>query len=355
MSSYDLTKEYNLHFRQRMNLSFLSLVFEKTVYGKVEYICIYSPEKKTFSGYLSKKGLQQCSDLGKKKILSNALWKEHLNRIEEYFPLVDQIETYPIPNFSTEKFTTWWERVQLLTKVICDIYFYCEEPPLQYIETLSQEGNVVHEILSYIGHFKLRAHKRLSILELAFERLLEKISIEKNIPLEDLQLLTFSELNRYLNHQLDSNYLEDVSKRKKGYTYTKQWSVHDTLVYNEWAQVLFPKKETRTVSGRVACNAKKIVRGKVHIHLSFSTASEMPKDCILVTGMTNPQLVPFLGNVQAIVTDEGGLMCHAAIISRELNIPSIVGTQDATQIFKDGDEVEVNTETGTVTFISQYT
>lgn len=55
----------------------------------------------------------------------------------------------------------------------------------------------------------------------------------------------------------------------------------------------------------------------------------------------------------AIVTDEGGMLSHAAIVSRELNIPSIVGTGNATQIFKDGDLVEVDANKGIVKIIKR--
>lgn len=72
------------------------------------------------------------------------------------------------------------------------------------------------------------------------------------------------------------------------------------------------------------------------------------KDIVLVAPMTNPDLVPAMRNAVAIVTDEGGITCHAAIISRELHIPCIVGTKDATKILKDGDLVEVDANNGTV-------
>ena len=67
--------------------------------------------------------------------------------------------------------------------------------------------------------------------------------------------------------------------------------------------------------------------------------------------MTNPQMVPYLKNAVAIVTDEGGLMCHAAIISRELGKPCIVGTGNASRVFEDGDLVEVNANEGVVHLI----
>ncbi len=60
----------------------------------------------------------------------------------------------------------------------------------------------------------------------------------------------------------------------------------------------------------------------------------------------------YFKRVLAIVTDEGGVLSHASVISRELNIPCLVGTKIATQIFKDGDEVEVDANNGLVRKIS---
>jgi phosphoenolpyruvate synthase/pyruvate phosphate dikinase len=63
---------------------------------------------------------------------------------------------------------------------------------------------------------------------------------------------------------------------------------------------------------------------------------------ILVCPMTLPDYVPAMKKARAIITNEGGITCHAAIISRELKIPCIVGTKIATQVLKDGDRVEVD-------------
>ena len=62
--------------------------------------------------------------------------------------------------------------------------------------------------------------------------------------------------------------------------------------------------------------------------------------------MTTPDYVLVMKKVAAIVTDEGGVTCHAAIVSREFNIPCIVGTSNATKVFNDGDLVEVDANTG---------
>jgi len=69
---------------------------------------------------------------------------------------------------------------------------------------------------------------------------------------------------------------------------------------------------------------------------------------VLVTGQTRPQIMPLIVKCSAIVTDEGGITSHSAIVSRELGIPCVVGTRIATRVFKDGDRVEVDANTGII-------
>jgi pyruvate, water dikinase len=76
--------------------------------------------------------------------------------------------------------------------------------------------------------------------------------------------------------------------------------------------------------------------------------NEMKKGDILVTGMTDPDFVPFMKMASAIVTDRGGATSHAAIVSRELNIPCVVGTETATQIMKTGQQYTVDSRSGVV-------
>jgi pyruvate,water dikinase len=69
---------------------------------------------------------------------------------------------------------------------------------------------------------------------------------------------------------------------------------------------------------------------------------------ILVTRMTNPDMVPAMRRATGIITDEGGYTCHAAIVSRELGTPCVVGTVSATKVLKDGDAVTVDGKVGVV-------
>ena len=78
---------------------------------------------------------------------------------------------------------------------------------------------------------------------------------------------------------------------------------------------------------------------------------KMDKGDVLVSPMTSPDFVLAMKKASAVITDAGGITCHAAIVSRELKIPCIVGTKIATKVLKDGDLVEVNANKGIVKII----
>ncbi|MDR0309314.1 MAG: phosphoenolpyruvate synthase, partial [Candidatus Methanoplasma sp.] len=88
--------------------------------------------------------------------------------------------------------------------------------------------------------------------------------------------------------------------------------------------------------------------GTVRIYDGSMSLDVVRDGDVLVTKMTMPDMVPAMSRSVAIVTDEGGMTCHAAIISRELGTPCIVGTGSATELLKDGDTVTVDGTTGTV-------
>lgn len=86
--------------------------------------------------------------------------------------------------------------------------------------------------------------------------------------------------------------------------------------------------------------------GRVKVVESFHDVSKVERGDVLVTTMTTPDLILALERAGAIVTDEGGLLCHAAIISRELNVPCLIGCQIATASLADSDLVSVDATPG---------
>lgn len=93
--------------------------------------------------------------------------------------------------------------------------------------------------------------------------------------------------------------------------------------------------------------------GSVRIVNMEKDISKMVEGEILVSVMTTPRLLRAVKKAKAIVTDEGGIICHAAITAREFKVPCIVGTKIATKVLKDGDSVEVDADRGIVRKLPQ--
>jgi pyruvate,water dikinase len=88
--------------------------------------------------------------------------------------------------------------------------------------------------------------------------------------------------------------------------------------------------------------------GRVRLVAELADATSLQGGEILVTHMTAPDWVPLMRRAAGIVTDSGGMTCHAAIVSRELGIPCVVGTGDATTRLRDGEEITIDAGRGAI-------
>ena len=102
----------------------------------------------------------------------------------------------------------------------------------------------------------------------------------------------------------------------------------------------------RRFTGDVCCRGQ--ASGTARVLMGSDDIDRLEQDDILVAPMLVPEIVRGVHKVRAIVTSEGGVLSHAAIVSRELNIPCITGIEDITTTVKDGDFIKVNAETGVV-------
>ena len=96
---------------------------------------------------------------------------------------------------------------------------------------------------------------------------------------------------------------------------------------------------------------KGIVRGRVRIVKNYKQADSVKPGEVIVSPMTTPDFLVAMKKSAAFVTNEGGIICHAGIVAREMGKPCVIGTKIATQVFKNGDYVEVNANTGVVKII----
>lgn len=112
------------------------------------------------------------------------------------------------------------------------------------------------------------------------------------------------------------------------------------------AQAPASKKGPALVTGLGASPG--VVSGRVRVLHRPEEGRHLRQGEVLVAPMTSPDWVPTLRRAAAIITDSGGMTCHAAIVSRELRIPCVVGTRSATRVLRDGEEVTVDGATGQV-------
>ncbi len=167
--------------------------------------------------------------------------------------------------------------------------------------------------------------------------------------------------HEFKNLLLNKKY--SASKLNERLKYSLQYSVgkleNDFLLEGEKADrflksLHFIKEEIDNIDMLDGdCASPGRARGRVSVVNVPNDMQKVQKGDILVSIATNPDLIPAIKKASAIITDIGGITCHAAIVSRELNIPCVIGTKMATKIFKDGDVVDVDATHGKATVIQR--
>jgi phosphohistidine swiveling domain-containing protein len=127
--------------------------------------------------------------------------------------------------------------------------------------------------------------------------------------------------------------------------------VQDSIEKEKLLSLIFSEKHTEELKGTVACKGR--ATGPAKVILTDADFKGFNKGDVLVATWTEPKYTPIMKLASAIVTDEGGLTSHAAIVSRELNIPCVIGTKNATKVLKTGDTVEVDAIQGVIKILSK--
>jgi pyruvate,water dikinase len=151
--------------------------------------------------------------------------------------------------------------------------------------------------------------------------------------------------------------LGEIIENHYGTPQDVEWAIENEKIYIVQSRPVTTIKrkgemEAEEVEGEIIVKglgaSPGIGSGVVKVIGSEKEISKVLEGDILVTTMTTPDMVPAMKRAAAIVTDEGGMTCHAAIVSRELGVPAVVGTKEATKILKDGMKVTVDGEKGLV-------
>ncbi|OIO51863.1 hypothetical protein COY93_00285 [Candidatus Uhrbacteria bacterium CG_4_10_14_0_8_um_filter_58_22] len=204
--------------------------------------------------------------------------------------------------------------------------------------------------------FSLKEKSR-ALFRLLLDVILKEMAVRFGLPVDDLCFYTMDELVSLI----DTGQKIEIQERRAGYVLWKSHGEKRIFSGERFGEIeryvderMMSGQEDGVLTGSVAFGGK--VRGRVRIlrHDKKDISKEVEKFVegdILVTEMTRPDTVLACGKASAIVTDEGGVVCHAAIVARELKKPCIVGTKIATRVLKDGMIAEVDADRGIVRVI----
>lgn len=181
--------------------------------------------------------------------------------------------------------------------------------------------------------------------------LLEEMAKRKGLALDEIIYLAYPELEN------PENIIEEsiIEERKKGFGALIEGNT--IKLYTEDRYLLEEKEKIdlnlKEIKGQVASRGKIQAKARVITDV-FKQMSEIQKGEIIVTHMTTTDYTPILDKISGIITDEGGLTCHAAIVSRELGIPAVIGTKIASKVFATGDLLELDAINGKVKKLPKY-
>lgn len=226
--------------------------------------------------------------------------------------------------------------------------------------------NVLEKISAWKNDEKFYGFEAESLIEI-----LHFLSLQGELGVHGWEISKYIHVNEFmnfLNNEITGKEIADLIKKREEIGYISLNLEHsdyeNVLLCNSTQEAqeiikhieeLFQKENKKNIKedkifGISVGGSKKIIEGQCVV-IKNHTELDNPINLdgkILVTAMSTPKYLPYIKNIKAIITDTGGVMCHAAIITRELNIPCIVGTNIATEFLKTGDRVEVDLGEGMI-------
>lgn len=245
-----------------------------------------------------------------------------------------------------EKYETYIKKINNATKQF-DLYqdkLKGDEEAIALIDTLQ-------ESIYFRSWRTERYYRNAYFLRSFFAKTAEILGLPNE---NDLFFLTPDEIVASLNNEKIHD-MQQIEKRKEGYICFAD--LQTTVIYSgqicdEFKKSinLFDKETGQEVRGQAAYLGK--VSGVARVVTSISEFNKIQDGDILITNSTTPDFAPMLKKVRAIVAEEGGVLSHASVIARELHIPCIIGTKNATQVLKDGVMVEVDANNGIIRILN---
>jgi len=226
----------------------------------------------------------------------------------------------------------------------------------EYQETLKElnvQGDLIGQIELLRQYVWLRTYRieRQSQSNFYVQPLFKQVASAHNRTLREIAALPPEEIFNLLAGKEIPN-IQSLETRIKTYVLLSESGKTQFYTGEEGIKIAnqeLGEQKTDEVSSVKGMPAYKgTAKGVARVLTRKEQVSNFQEGEILITTMTSPEYVPAIKKAKAIVTDEGGVLCHAAIVAREFKIPCVIGTHNATSVFKSGDQIEVDAESGLV-------
>ena len=224
------------------------------------------------------------------------------------------------------------------------------------LQTLNVTG-IEKRIFDIFGYCQYSRDERMAYEQRMFAVIdwsIRELSERYGIPHVYLKQMLVEEVS--LENLADANYINTLKQRCEGLL--MYWKDGDIGAYGVGsdARKIFDSVGDAKQENVRELMVQTVLYGHVEGRVRVITSPDMavPQEpFVLVVSMTSPDFVRFLSGCVAIITDEGGITCHAAILARELRKPCIIGMKVATQVLRDGDLVDVDADTGSVRILER--
>ncbi len=222
-----------------------------------------------------------------------------------------------------------------------------------YTKSLSKNDKTLFDYFKFVTRLRDYRKDDMAKVQALFQVLAEELCDRAEISKDNAFNLVSVEMIKGVGYLKENK--EDIDARKEGseaYSFSyKNISIHACEVDINKVETELNNVDTQVKEIKGNSASKGFVKGKVRIVFDATKDVEFEEGDILVTSMTRPEFVPLMKKAGGIITNEGGITCHAAIVSRELKKPCVIGTKIATQVLKNGMEIELDANIGIIKII----
>jgi len=351
--------KYDFIFKVNNFIYFFFYFVFKSKYS--EYDFIFTNKGKEWKAYLSKKDRIKTSQYGLRLMQNQKYFdkyeKKVISAIKKSKLFLSSFAAKDFSNFSNNDLA---RQIRKIAKFVINLWSVYLPTEYFYYDEVEKKENSSKRISKNIKRMqKIKYNLREEINKTIFGRhifsqILKEVAKRTKIKESELDQMSHSEIIDLLEGK-------KYKKTDRKEYIIGQFSIWNLIVGKEaraFIEILenyHAQKISNVLTGQIGNKGRYTGRVKI-INLDLKLdhikeISKMKKGDVLVSGSTGPEMILACRKAGAIVTEEGGITSHAAIVSRELGIPAVIGTKIATEVLHDGDLVEVDADHGIVKII----